>query len=498
MGLSGAKPFKIKKGVIMSISAGGLISGLDTNSIIDQLLTLQQKPIVKLQQQEANYQVELSAYGSMRGILDSLNSAMEGLDSVSNLTNFSATSGDTDFFSVSADGNATAGSYDVTVQQLAEAHKLTSGAFTEGELVGEGTIHIKVGTSDTVDIEVSATDTIDDVAQAMNDAEAGVQASVIFDGTNYFLSFAAEETGEDNVINLTVTDTGDSNSTDTNGLSRLVYDVSDPDPDNHITNLSNTQDAADSIITVDGVADIHRDTNVINDVIEGVTITLEDVHADLVGPPPDSTTLKVSRDMDAVVSKITSFVDAYNEALELFEAYQSYDQGTETAGVLLGDATTNSIRNSLENLVTGTVPDVESFSRLADLGIALNTEGRLEVDSSTLNNAFDDHFDDVLQFFTQSTEGSEGFAVRMVDTLDAALHSTTGTLAARTDGIQDSIDGIEDQVERIEMRNMAWETRTRAQFNALELLLADYQTTGNYLSQQIAGMQNLNNYVSNR
>ena len=148
--------------------------------------------------------------------------------------------------------------------------------------------------------------------------------------------------------------------------------------------------------------------------------------------------------------------------------------------------------------MTDTVPGVESFSRLADLGIALNSEGRLEVDSSTLNGALDDHFDDVLQFFTQSAEGSEGFAARMVDTLDAILDSTAGTLAVRTDGIQNSIDDIEDRVERIEMRILAWETRTRAQFNALELLLAGYQATGNYLTQQILGMQNLNNYISNR
>jgi flagellar hook-associated protein 2 len=202
--------------------------------------------------------------------------------------------------------------------------------------------------------------------------------------------------------------------------------------------------------------------------------------------------------MDAVISKITAFVDAHNEAIDLFETYQSYDSDSEDAGVLLGDATTKSMRNRLNTMVTGTVSGVESFSRLADLGIALNKEGQLEVDSSTLNSALDDHYDDVLQFFTQSTEGSEGFAVRMKDTLDAILSSTQGTLAARTDGIQNSIDDIEDQVERLEMRVLAWETRTRAQFNVLELLLAEYQTTGNYLSQQIVGLQNLNNYISNR
>ena len=472
----------------MSISVGGLISGLDTNSLIEQMLELQQQPIVNLQQQEASYQVELSAYGSLQGVLDSLKSAMEGLDSVSDFTDFSATSGDTDLFSVSADENATPGLYGITVQQLAGVHKLTSGAFSEEELVGEGAIHLKAGDGSTTDIAVSASDTIDDVAQAINDADAGVQAAVIFDGTDYFLTLAAEETGVENVINLTVTDTGDADNTDMNGLSRLVYDKAVTE------NLSNTQDAADSIITVDGVADIHRDTNVIDDVIEGVTITLESAPA----APDNETTLTVTRDTATVVSKINSFVSAYNGLLDLFEAYQGYDPDTEAAGVLIGDATTNSIRNRLHNMITDVVPGVESLDRLADLGIALNDEGRLEVDSETLDSALDDHFDDVIQFFTQSAEGSEGFAVRMVDTLDSILDSTDGTLAARTDGIQNSIDSIEEQVERIEMRNLAWESRTRAQFNALELLLAEYQNTGDYLSQQILGMQNLNNYVSNR
>jgi flagellar hook-associated protein 2 len=471
----------------MSIAVGGLVSGLDTNSMIEQLLELERQPILKLQKREAAYQVELSAYGSLKGILGSLQSAVENLDSVSNFTHFSAVSGDTDLFSASADENATSGSYGITIQQLAGVHKLTSGAFTQGEYVGEGTIQVKVGNGSTTDIDVSATDTIVDVAQAINDAEAGVRAGVIFDGTDYFLTLAADTTGVENVINLTVTDTGDTNNIDMNGLSRLVYDLGVTE------NLSNVQDAADSIITVDGVANIHRDTNVITDVIEGVTLTLESAPA----TPDNQATLTVGRDLDAVVSKITAFVDAHNEAIDVFEEYQSYDSATKTVGVLMGDAATNSIRNRLKTMVTGTVSGIESFSRLADLGIALNREGRLEVDSSTLNSALDDHFDDVLQFFTRSTEGSEGFALRMKDTLYAMLRSTDGTIAARTHGIQNSIDGIEDQVEREEMRVLAWETRTRAQFNALEVLLAEYQSTGNYLSQQIASLQNLNRYISN-
>jgi len=202
--------------------------------------------------------------------------------------------------------------------------------------------------------------------------------------------------------------------------------------------------------------------------------------------------------MAATIAKIDAFVEAYNTVLDFFNAYQNYDETSETAGVLQGDATTNGIRNRLKNSLTNTVADLESFSRLSDLGIALNSEGRLETDSATLTSALNDQFDEVLQFFSQSTEGSEGFAVRMTDTLDGMLSTTQGALAARTKGIQTSIDGIEDQAERIEMRNLAWETRTRAQFNTLELLLAEYQTTGNFLSQQIVGLQNLNNFVSNK
>jgi flagellar hook-associated protein 2 len=472
------------------------MSGIDYNDIIAQLKSIQQKPILKLQRQEADYQVQLSAYGNLQSALSSLKSSMDGLDSVSDLTSFSASSGDTDLFTVSAAGNAVPGSYSITVQQLAGAHKLASkeaGAFSGEEPVGKGTIHLKVGSGSTMDITVSATDTINDVAQAINDANAGVRATVIFDGSKYFLTLTTEETGEENVINLTVADTGDGDNINMNGLSRLVYDKDVTE------NLAQSQPAADSIITVDGIAGIHRNSNTIDNVIEGVTITLESA------PDTDNQAdLTVSGNTSEIVSKINSFVSAYNDVLDFFDSAQSYNAESETAGILLGDAITNNIHSRLDRLVTGTVPGVESFSRLSDFGITLNSEGRLEVDFSTINSALDDHFDDVVDFFTQATEGSEGsegsegFAVRMVDTLDAILDSTGGTLDARTDGIKNTIEDIQDQVERIEMRNLAWETRTRAQFNALELLLAGYQNTGNYLSQQILGMQNLNNYISNR
>lgn len=471
----------------MSISVGGLVSGLDTNGIVAQLMDLQQQPIKKLQTKQAGYNVELTTYGSLQGQLSKLKTDLQGLDSVEDLTSFSASSGNNSLFTATVDKTATAGSYDITVQQLAKAHKVTSGGFSKEELVGEGTMHLKVGSGTAIDIAVSATNTIADVAKAINDAKAGVKAAVIFDGTSYFLTLTADKTGAANLINLTVTDTGDANDTDMNGLSRLVYDRG------VITNLLNTRDAADAIITVDGVTDIHRDTNLITDIIDGVTLDLKSAPA----APDNHASLSVTKNTSMIVSKINSFVSSYNEMLTFFEAAQGYNSETKVAGVLMGDPTTNSIRRSLKSLLTNTVSGVDSFQRLADLGIALNAKGRLEVNSSTLNSAINDHFDDVNQFFARSTAGSEGFAVRMVKSLDAVI-GTNGTLSARTKGIQSSIDGIDDQVDRINIQNMAFETRIRNQFNSLELLLAEFKTTGEYLTQQITGMQNLNNAISRR
>ncbi len=713
----------------MTISVGGLISGIDTESVISQILDIERRPILQLQQQEADYQVQLTAYGTFKSILNRIETAAEGLETASDFASFSASSGDTDLFTVSADSSATAGTHNVTVKQLAQAHMVKSAAFTgteeilefkidannqfidfkengdveeltatisvgnytvselEAEIktqleaasdaaadpnninytvsydsttkkftiqeagssltqldilwktgtngadgtgksvasllgysntaddtgavtytgdndVGEGTIHLEIGSTFTIsstnnkinfieiggsgtgleltatldsgtytisellaelkeeldaatdsaatytvtydnstqkftiagaggsvteiqylwttgasgnsvastigftandtgalsyaadsetgtviDITISADDTIEDVADAINAADAGVLAAAIYDGANYYLTLGVEDSGAANVINLTVTDI-DSDNTDNNSLSRLVYDEI-----GGTTRLTETQEALDSLIHVDGVTDIARSTNIIEDVIEGVTITLKDVHAI---PASEHDTLTVSRNTSTAVTKINSFVSAYNKALDFFETYQGYDEETELAGPLQGDGTTNLIRNSLRRLVSQTLTGIDTFSRLSNLGIVLNDEGHLKVTSSTLNNALDDNFDDVVQFFTQTTTGSEGFAVRVVDYLDEVLDSIDGILTSRTSGIGDSIDDIEDKVETLMTRLEASEISMRVRFNALELLLGQYQTIGDSLTQQIMGLQNLSSYISNR
>jgi flagellar hook-associated protein 2 len=476
----------------MTISVGGLISGLDTNDIISQMLEIQQRPILALQKKEAEYQVQLSTYGNFKSVLSGLKTALNKLDSPEDLTRFSASSGDTDLFTAAADGAAATGNYKITVSRMAEVHKLTSTGFSKGEAVGEGTLHLRLGTGGAVDIDISATDTIQDVAKAVNNARAGIKAAVIFDGTNYFLSLAGEETGQANEIRVTVTEAGtdpqDSKNTDTTGLSRLVFDVSGTQ------NMNETQSAADAILTVDGVADIRRSTNVIDDVIEGVTLTL----ASAPDAPDNTTALSITRETVTAARAIDDFVAKFNSVLDFIATQQKFNAATGEAGQLLGDATTNTIRNNLKNLISGSIPGEGEVDTLADLGIAFNKDGRLEVNSDQLAQVLKNQLDDAIQFFTGATGGNEGFAVKSLNYLEMVIKDDTGTLTSRTKGIQNSIGTLQNQAETMGTRNAAWEARTRAQFNAMELLLAQYQNTGDYLSQQIVNMQNFNSFVANR
>jgi flagellar hook-associated protein 2 len=477
----------------MGLAVGGLASGLDTDSIISKLSELQRQPIVKLQRREADYQVQLTKYGGLQGLLSTFQSAATALKDPAGLTSFSATSGNSELFTASAGSTAAAGTYNVKISQLAQNQKLKSIGFaTNTEAIGAGTLHLRVGSAAVTDIAVTDTNTLTDVAKAINAAKAGVTATVVFDGTAHSLTLTANDTGAANVIKLTATDI-DGNDTDiTAGLSRLVYDAGA----GGTKNLSQTQTALDATIEVDGVTGITRSSNTISDVIPGVTLTLKSQPA----PPDNASTLTVSRDTAGLKGKIDAFIKGYNDLVNFFKKEQSFDTTTKQAGSLLGDSTTNLIRHRLAGLLDTSVPGLPSgFSRLRDLGITSDAKGLLvRSDTTKLDSAMASDFDAVSRFFTQTTTGSEGFAVRLGKTLDDFLVTDRGLLSSRQKGISKDVDRLHTQMERYETRVSASEVRLRAQFNSLESLLSRYKSTGDFLSQQIGSMQNLNAAIANQ
>lgn len=475
----------------MGFSVSGLVSGLDTESIISKLMDIEKKPITLLQQQEASYSVKLSAYGQLKGLLSGLRSAARNLDSPSDITTYAASSSNSGVLTADAETSAVKGTYSITVQSVADVQKLKSQGFGATEAIGGGTIHLKLGSGASTDITVGASDTISTIASAINDKSLGITASVISDGTQSYLTLTSQKTGEANVIDLTVTESGtnaeDPANFDTTGLSRLVYQKGGTE------NLTQTQAAADALLSVDGVDNIKRSSNTIDDVITGVTLYLHDK------APSDSLKLTISRSDTLLTNRVNAFIDAYNQLADYLKQAQLYDPATQKTGSLFADATTRNIDNTVKGLIARTVPGGTSgFSRLAELGITTNDDGHLEMNSVTFSAKLSENFDAVSSFFTKLDTGAEGFAVKVGKAVDAILSATSGTLTTRTNGVQKSIDSLEAQITRLSDRATNTEDRLKKQFTSLEVLLGQYQGLSDSLTQQLSALENLNSAVSKK
>jgi flagellar hook-associated protein 2 len=472
----------------MGISLGGLISGMDTDGVISKLLDLQKKPILLLQKKEADYKVKLSAYSTLQGSLKSLKIAAGNLDSVLDIKGYSAASSNTDLLTASVLNTTVPGSYSLIVNSLATAHKLTSSGFASAEAVGKGTIHLALGGNDPVDIEVASDSTISDIAKAINASDTGIYASVINDGTSSFLTLSGKKTGAANLIKLTVTEDGSdptnlpagspSADEDTTGLSRLVYDVGGT------KNLTERQGAADSKFSVDGLP-ITRTNNSISDVISGMTLNLK------AADPLQPVTVTAERSDELFTTRLNEFIAAYNGLVDSLKSFQSYDSSTQKAGDLFSDSTTRRVQSEIQSLISNSVSGLAAgLSRMTDLGVSTNTDGKLELDTSVFNAKLKDNYDDVVKFFTKTDVGAKGFAVRLTDSLEKILDSNNGVLAARTNGIDGSIRDIDDQIEVLNNRISSSETRLRAQFSALESLLGKYQNISDSLTASLKQIEN--------
>lgn len=471
----------------MAIGVGGLMSGLDTNSIITQMMQLERRPILLLQQKEAGIQARISALGSLKSGLAGLQTSTKALKSTSGFGSMLATSGNSTVLTATASSSAVAGNYQVEVTALAQSQQVRSSAFAASdEEVGTGTLTITVGSGDPVVITIGEDDkTLAGIALAINDAEAGVTAGVVNDGNgNYYLTLASEETGTANTISLSIDD-DDLVDNDAAGLSKLYTTPA-------AQTLTQTQAAANAALSVNGIA-VERSGNTISDLIEGLTITLKQ---DDVGNPFE---LVVARDNSTITANVKDFVKQYNALNETLKSLSGYNSATKKGGILQGDSLTRQMQGQVRAFMHRQFGDSgQDIRRLSDLGLSVDKDGKLSLNETTLNSALADNRDEVEAFFTSTDTDSEGFAVQLDTVLDAYLQSTTGLLAAKEKGLKSSVDLIGDQVERIELRLSKREENLRKQFESLEGLMAQFTSTSSSLDQQLQSLANLNANIAKR
>ncbi|QBM16409.1 hypothetical protein MARI_04890 [Marinobacter sp. JH2] len=372
------------------ISSLGVGSGVLTSDLVDQLVAAERKPTeVRLDQKTARTEALISAYGKLRSAVTELRLPMRQLGSADAMKSFSATSsgGNID---VSVDaGKAARGSYSLDVVALAEAQALASTesfADRDATSVGRGTITMQVGDKTTEITIDSSNDTLQGLANAINDADAGVSAGVIDTGSGFRLTLSADETGTANSVKITVTEEAGAE-----GLAGFAFDPADAAGN---PKMEQTIAAADAQMKINGVL-ITRSTNTVENVVDGLTFNLTDV---------GKSTVKVEQDTGKVAERVQAFVDKFNELQGTIRELSTFNSETGQGSILTGDSTVRNIQNQLKSVLTDIIPGLENASvrSLADVGIGSDFRtGELQFDSQKFQQKLLENPDDVTALFAE-------------------------------------------------------------------------------------------------
>jgi flagellar hook-associated protein 2 len=448
-----------------NFSVSGLSTGMDSQSIIDKLVSLEQQPIKLLQDRQAAYKTQVSTLGDIASKLSALRTSASDLG-VGGLLALKATSTNT-AFTATPGSSAAEGSYDVAVTSLASAAKWRSGAIASGATLQAGTFSLGMAGHDP--ITVTDGETLAKLAADINGSGAPVTASVLEEGGSRYLSITAKKSGTASAMNVTFTASG--------GADPLKADPSTPG-----TAWTEQQAGRDAVFSVDGLQ-FTRSSNTVTDALPGTTLQLLKVSPLDTGVPPKPIpeALALAADADSTKEKLQKFVDAYNEVMKLVQAQLSVSSTTDRTTSLAGDSTVRGLQQSLQAFSSSKISELGTVRSLADLGVKTERDGTLSIDSDMLADAIARDPGAVNDIFSVPDTGVGMLTSRLVNTYSAY---GSGLLSLRQKGLNTQISSIDMQTEAMQTRLDSFREMLVKQFAAMEKVVGQYKNIGTFLSQQ--------------
>ncbi len=442
-------------------------SGLDIPTLVSQLVANERKPAAdRINTQGTAATAKLSALGSIKSSLSSLQSSLDALVKGASTLAYKTTVPDGSGFSATVVTDAStgktlaaAGTYNVEVVSLAQPQKLTSGAFAADAAVGDGTLTIAWG-EQSLDVEIAPGSTLADIAAAVNKAAngKGVNATVITASDGQHLVLNAVDAGTQGALTLSASG-GDG------GLSALTWDGAGG-------GLSQTIPPTNALVRVDGF-ERESSSNSISDLIPGITLNLTKAEEGT------TKTLTVGQDNAPLKINLQAFVSAYNASISLLKNSSAYDATNNKASTLTGDSLVRGLQQQLRSQLSANVVDMKG------LGLTINTDGTLAFNASTFDKTMAESPNAAANLLGKDGKLSSSLSSLLKSNLD----SGTGTLTLRTDALNKQIKKLEKDLDDLDARMEKVSARYTAQFTAMDSLVAQMQSTSNYLTQQLAALQ---------
>ncbi|MEO1090536.1 MAG: flagellar filament capping protein FliD [Pseudomonadota bacterium] len=365
------------------VRVGSISSGIDTEALTNALVDAKKIPALRLEQRISEGEAKVAAYGDLRSALRAMQSALDGLRNPPGLSSvednlferkeafFSSntTTSPASLLGIQASNRAATGSFDLVISGLATAHKVMSNAFADPASTGlqADTLTIGLGGGDTDDVAVTAGMTLYELRDAINTTTGttDVKASVL----------KVADNDHRLVLTGTVTGTGNTVAVAANAANTALLGLALP---------ANQLEAADNAhLLIDDIP-VQRTTNTVTDLFEGLTIDL--YQAD----PGTTVTVEVEPSFAAARDQVLAFADAYNAMRDIAAAQNAVaDTGAvdRLASPLFGDSLLRTVTQSVTAETTAAVKglDPAAVSTLAQLGLTLGEDNRMQVDTTVLD-----------------------------------------------------------------------------------------------------------------
>ncbi len=427
--------------MVSSSSVDGLISGLDTTSLINQLMTAESSTQTALKARANSQQSQISAYSAVNTSLATMQTAAQKLLDVGGLNQMKATSSSG---SVAATASAGALSQSLTfaVDRLARGEMHVSASSSSTSAAGFATGAVTIGGRS---VGVGGGSMAEIVAAVNSASDLGVTAAAVQTAPGSYR------------LQLTSKSTGAASSFAVTGI---------PGAD---TPAVSGQDAQ---ITIASGFTVASATNTFSGVMPGVTFSAKGIDP--------SVTVSVATDPDATANAVKGLVDAANSVLGQITAQTAYNAVTKKGSPLTGDSIVRSLQQSLMSATSAS----GGTGSLSSLGIQVTSTGSFTFDADAFKAKLAADPTAVSQALTSDT----GFAAALKAQAVGYGDTHTGQIATQMTSNQNNIKQLGDQITDWDLRLTAKREAYQHQFSNLELALGKLKDQGSWLSGQLANL----------
>jgi flagellar hook-associated protein 2 len=439
-----------------SITFDGLASGLKTNEIIDAMVEAQKAPLRQLDRREEVLEAHRAAYEEIASLIGVIDEKAGAMSASTAFIAYTARSSDEDVLRVTAGQGARSGIYAIDVEQLASSQRTLSSPQSSDvgpSSLKAGSLGWRVGESHYT-VEVKDGQSLESVANAINEAGGQMFATLLFDGEAHRIQLTGAYVGEINAMMF---------DEDLCGL-----DFHDP------KNL--VQPAQDAVLVLDGVTRVRRSENVINDILTGLTFSLED---------PGHVRVRVTEDAAAMVEQIEAFAEAYNAAVTAISGHTRFE-GKHDPKKLSGDSTLSTLTRSLQTAVSRPISNCPGpINALSAIGLSTARDGTLDVDKSKLMKVVTQQAAVVAKVFGRDySRNTPGIAQRVHDVVRQYATAGSGQLHTKSKTIENQNEAVVRRRAQMQVHADKYEEGLRKKFTDLERNMAKLKSQNSFLQAQ--------------